>query len=239
MALSKATKAALDAWKEGKGEFPESLEAGVHFENDGAFMSAVDSKAKKREQAAREAATAELLEKLGITDPAEIEQIKAKLDASGAAQTEVEKLKVNHDKAAKELVKEKARTADLTTKLQGIAKRDALSVFAPRVRSQKALAALLEGQLVVGDDGAVTGPEGKSVESMVDELLKTEEYLKSPDFKEGAGTKATAKTTEFKGPIKPPVGEDGKEGQLTRAQGFVNELAAAGWKPPGADAAGP
>ena len=211
----------------------------VKFKTEGEYLASVDKKLKSKISKAVEDATAGLLAKLGVESVDDIEGLIGKVKSSEGAVSEVEKLKGTHDKTAKELAKEQKRTADLTAKLQGIAKRDALSAFAPRVRSQKALAALLEGQLVVSDDGAVTGPEGKSVESMVDELLKTEEYLKSPDFKEGAGTKATAKTTEFKGPFKPPVGADGKEGQLPRAQAFVNELAAAGWKPPGAEAAGP
>lgn len=230
MALSKTVKAALDAWKEGKGEFPDSLETGVHFDNDGAYLASLEPKAKKREQVAREAATAELLEKLGITDPAEIDAIKAKLDASGAAATEVEKLKATHDKTAKELAKEQKRTADLSSKLQGIAKRDALMPFAGRVRSTKALAAMLEGQLTVSDDGAVTGPDGKAVESLVDELLKTETYLANPDFKPGSGTKPTAPKIDL--PFKQ-VGDQ----QLPAAQRIMNELAAKGQLPsmPGAN----
>lgn len=231
MALSKAIKAALDAWKEGKGEFPDALETGVHFENDGAFMSAVDSKAKKREQVARDAATAELLEKLGITDPAEIEQIKAKLDASGAAQSDLDKLKSSHDKTAKELSKEQKRSADLSAKLNGIAKRDALAPFAGRVRSTKALNAMLEGQLAVGEDGTVTGPDGKTVESLVDELLKTETYLANPDFKAGAGTKPTVDK------VKLPFTANG-DGKLGIGQTIVNEMAAKGILPSVAPGAG-
>ncbi len=226
MALSKTIKAALDAWKEGKGEFPDALETGSHFDNDGAYLASWEPRAKKREQAAREAATAELLEKLGITDPAEIEQIKAKLDESGAAKTEVEKLKAMNDKTAKELAKEQKRTADLTGKLQGVAKRDALMPFAGRVRSTKALSAMLEHQLVVGEDGTVTGPEGKTVEALVDELLKTESYLANPDFKAGAGTGSAQ--PKVKVPYVPPKGADGKDQPLSLGQAMVNEMVASG-----------
>lgn len=221
MALSKAIKAALDAWKEGKGEFPGALETGVHFDDDAAFMGVVESKSKKREQAARDAATAELLEKLEITDPAQIDEIKAKLATSGS---ELDKLKADNAKLTKDLGKELKHKGDLAAKLQGIAKRDALAQFAPRVRSTKALAAMLEGQLTVGDDGAVTGPDGKTVESLVDDLLKSETYLANPEFKAGAGTKPNGQKPDAGLPFKAD-----KDGNLPSVgAAMANELVSRG-----------
>lgn len=221
MALSKAIKAALDAWKEGKGEFPDALDAGVHFDNDGAYLASLEPKAKKREQAAREAATAELLEKLGITDPAEIETIKAKIDASGAAATEADKLKLSAEKTAKELAKSQKANADLVGKLQGLAKRDALMPYANRVRDPEALSMFVTPHLDVSEDGTVTGKDGKSIEDIVTGVLTAKDYLKNPDFKAGPGTKPGV--TKVQGPFQP-----NGDGKLSIGQAMVNELAAAG-----------
>jgi hypothetical protein len=234
MPLPKGIKAALDAWKASTGEFPAELDDGVFFPNDGAFMAEVGKKAKGREAQAREAATAEFLSRLGLTDPAEIEAVKETLDKTGVLKTEADKTKGELAKAIKAIEdsrKEtemiKAANVELLGKIKGTTRRSALSAFAAQVVDHEALTMFVEPLLDVSDDGTVTvkSDPKKTIAELVAETLKAKPYLKNPTFKEGTGTKPTPTTeTTAKLPFTP-----NDKGELKNVgQQIVNELYAKG-----------
>lgn len=235
MPLPKGIKAALDAWKAGTGEFPGELDDGVFFPSEGAFIAEVGKKAKGREAQARETATAEFLARLGLTDPAEIEAVKETLDKTGVLKTETDKIKAQLLKATKdledsrkEIETHKTTGAQLTERIKGIAKRDALMEFAPQTVDPQLLSMVIAPNLEVADDGTVTikGGDGKkTVADLVAETLKSKPHLKNPAFKEGAGTKTQPdpKTT-----VNVPFVQKDEKTPLTFAQVAINDLVAKG-----------
>lgn len=203
---------------------PKGDDFAVKFKTEGEFLSAVDKKLKSRVKEAVDTATSELLAKLGVETADDIEGIAAKLKTSGVALTEVEALKKLNGKLAKDVEAGKATIAEHLSKLQGVARRDALLPFAGQVRDVEALSLFVSPHLEVSDDGTVTGKGGKAVKDLVDEVLKTKDYLKNPDFKAGPGTKATAPK------IALPFTAAG-DAKLTPAQQIMNELSSKGQLP--------
>ena len=177
--------------------------------------------AKGRVKEAVETANRELLAKLGVESPDDIEGIAEKLKGSTAAVTEVEALKKLNGKLAKDLEKTQQIAAGHVSKLQGLARRDALLPFAGQVRDVEALSLFVSPQLEVNEDGEVTGKGGRAVKDIVDDVLKAKDYLKNPDFKAGAGTKPGVQ--KIQGPFQP-----NGDGKLSIGQAMVNELAASG-----------
>ena len=191
MPISKAIKDALAAWKEGKGEFPEALDQGVFFDSDAGFVKAAEEKGKSGARKAAEAKQAELLAALGITDPAQIEDVKAKLAATDTSLSEAEKLKAENAKLTKERAKDAKAIDELTGFKTTVLKTQALdphlSKVAPGLRTLVKENWL--GKLTVGEDGKVVAPEGKELGAYVDEQIKANDTLKAPDYRAGgAGT---------------------------------------------------
>jgi len=235
MPLPKEIKSQLDAWKAGTGEFPEALDHGVFFPNDGAFMAEVGKKLKGRESQAREAATAKFLSDLGLTDESEIAAVRETLEKSGALKTETDKVRGELAKALKllddtkkEVETHKGLAAQHSEKLKGLAKRDALMKFAPQVVDPDALSMFISPNLEVADDGTVTvkGDGKKSLDDVVAETLKAKPYLKSPTFKDGTGTRSTPTDTDKK-TVPYPTPKDG-EAPLKPSQIMMNDLVARG-----------
>ncbi len=234
MPLPKGIKAALDAWKAGTGEFPTDLDDGVFFPSTGAFDAEVRRKSKGVESQAKEAAMAKFLAEAGLTDESQIAELRETIEKSGVLKTEADKSKTQMAKLTKDLEdsrKEnetfKGQLAATQGKIKDIAKRDALSKYAPQTTSLEFLSLKIVPDLEVADDGTVTvkSDPKKSLDDMVAETLKAYPILKSPAFKEGTGTRSTPeKKTNV--PFTPPT--DDKDKPLTVAQRMINELVAAG-----------
>lgn len=231
MPLPKGTKAALDAWKAGTGEFPGELDDGVFFPTTGAFDAEVKRKAKGIESQAKDAATAKFLESLGLTDESEIAAVKDTLEKSGVLKTEADKSKAQIAKQAKDLDDSRKETetlkAQLATtqgKVKDITKRDALAKYAPQTTSPSLLSLKLLPDLDVDDEGKVTvkSDPKKSLDDLVAETFKSEPLLKSPTYKEGAGTKPKPDPKSVDLPYKQPEKEGDKP--LTYAQLMMNQL---------------
>ncbi len=191
MPISKALKDALAAWKEGKGEYPEALDTGVFFDSDAGFVKAAEEKGKGHARKAAEAKQAELLAALGITDPAQIEEVKAKLAATDTSLSEAERLKAENAKLTKERAKDAKAIEELTGFKTTVTKSNALEPHLAKVHPD--LRPLVKenwlSKLTVGDDGKVIAPEGKELAAFVDEQIKANQTLKAPDYKAGgAGT---------------------------------------------------
>ncbi len=235
MPLPKGIKAALDAWKAGTGEFPGELDDGVFFPTTGAFDAEVKRKAKGIESQAREAALAKFLGELNLTDESEIAALKETLEKTGALQTEAGKSKAQIAKLAKELEDSKkenetfkGQLAAVQGKVKDTAKRDALAKYAPQTTSLNLLTLKLMPDLEADDDGKVTvkSDPKKSLDDLVAETFKSEPLLKSPTYKEGAGTKPKPDPKTVDLPYKPPEKEGDKP--LTFSQIMMNDLVAKG-----------
>lgn len=205
---------------------PRGDEFAVKFKTEGEFLAAVDKKLKSRVKEATETATRELLAKLGVESPDDLEGIADKLKTSTGAATEAEALKKLNGKLAKDLEKSQQANAAHVAKIQGIARRDALMPFAGQVRDVEALSLFVSPHLEVSEDGTVTGRDGKAVDDIVKDVLKAKDYLRNPDFKDGAGTKATA--SKVKLPFAVPAADDKNAKPLTIGQQIMNELVSAG-----------
>lgn len=220
MPISKALKDALAAWKEGKGEFPDALDSGVFFDSEAGFVKAAEEKSKPHARKAAEAKQAELLAALGITDPAQLEEIKAKLAVTDTSLSEAERLKAENSKQAKELAKRDKAIEELTGFRSTVVKGNALDSHLAKIHPD--LRAMVRenvlGKLTIGEGDKVLGPEGKEPGAYIDELIKATPTLKAPDYKSGgAGTSGT-----------PPKGAP-TNGTDTRtpAQKVVAEMVAA------------
>jgi len=176
---------------EGGGAAAADPKPAVTFKTEGEFLAAVEKRSKGAISKAVEAAKAEILGSLGVETLDDLGSVKERLASTEKTVSEAEKLKAAHDKAVKELDKEKRRGGELTGRLQKIAKRDALMPFMTQVRDSEALAMFAEPHLEVDDEGVVTVKNGRSVEDLVGDILKAKDYLKNPAHKDGAGTTAT------------------------------------------------
>ncbi len=243
MPIPKATKDKLEAWKAGAGEFPEELDAGVFFENEAAFMFQADrrlkpklteaeKKAANSAKEGREAALAEILQGLGVKDPDELSDIKARLAAADGTATELETLKANLSKTERESKKETERLSKENAVLLGfkttVLKDKAIAPHLAKIHPdmRDVISENLHGKLVIDGD-KITLPEGKAIDAFVDELITAKPSLKAPDYKGGAGTKPGGKA-EGEGKDKGKGGAGEGQGDQTppKFKGTREELAA-------------
>jgi hypothetical protein len=231
MPISKELKAALDAWKAGTGEYPAELDNGVFFRNEGAYLDDVGKKSKSREGKAREEATADFLARLGLTNPEEIESVKAALEKSGVLKTEVEKVKGDLAKYADEIKKRDATIAekdkaigDLSGFKTKVLKTEALTPHLAKIAPdfRDLVSENLLGKIAVDEAGKIAGPEGKDISALVDDLIKAKPSLKAPDFKPAPGTKPTTEKPNL------PFAKTEGGPELSVGQRAVNEMIAKG-----------
>lgn len=193
MPLSKEVKAALEAWKKGEGEFPAALDSGMFFDDEKVFLDAAgkrfDGKVRQAAKEAQEKATATLLEQLGVSDPAQIAEIKERLAASDATATEAQKLSLEVKRLGRELEKEKGNAQGLLGFKIEVLKDRALSPLLGKIHPdfRDLVRENLSAKLTVDGD-KIMGPEGKDPEALVEALLKQKPALKAPEIKEGSGT---------------------------------------------------
>lgn len=175
----------------------------VAFKSEGEYLASVEARSKgminKAVTKAVDATRAEILGALGVESVEELAGVKERLATTEKQVSEAEKLKAAHDRANRDLEKERKRSGELTTRLHGIAKRDALTPFIGQVVDAEVFTMLLDPHLEVDDEGSVHVKDGRALENVVEDLLKKREYLKRPAAREGAGTAATeprARATE-------------------------------------------
>lgn len=189
--------------KEGES-LPAELESGVFFEDEGAFLAAADKKsrskvteaeknAEKRAREARETALNEIFEKLGVTDPEQLEEIKGKLADAEGTRDRAAKLEADLNKLSKESKKALDALTKERDELLGFktthVKRSALSPHLAKIHPdfRDIVEENLLGKLAI-DGEKITAPEGKEIAAYVDEIIKAKPSLKAPDFQRGAGT---------------------------------------------------
>lgn len=173
----------------------------VSFRTEGEFLAAVQKKTRKAVDDAIAATKTELFGALGIESADDLPGLAERLKTTEKTVSEHDKLKAAHDKLTKEFAKEQKKTGDLSGRLIKIAKRDALLPFVGQVVDPEVFTDIMDRQLEVDEDGAVTVKSGQKLEDAVADLLKSKAYLKKPDAAQGAGSSA-------KEPLKPKDGKD-------------------------------
>lgn len=167
------------------------------FDTDAEFFAAADKRATKKVKEAVDEAVGKVLEKLDVDSVDEIEEkIATKLKDAGAVGEELKKLQGQLKKTEKERDTEKARADSLGSFRTKHLKQQALLKHAPKVIDPEVLDALVGNTLVVGDDDTVSGPDGKTVDKIVDEFLAAKPHLKAADYKPGAGSGSREKPPE-------------------------------------------
>jgi len=217
----------------------ELFEPVVAFENEGQFLEASEKKAKpkltaaeekraKEVKEARESVLAEFLAKHNIKDPDEIDEWRTKLAAAEGTLTEFDKLKGELKERDKKLAKLEKDNGELvgfkTTHLKRSALTPHMAKIHPDLRDE--LESAWMSSLVIDDKGNVTFPEGKAIESVIDEKVKAKPSLKAPDYKAGAGTgSGTGKTgDDGDGDKKPDPKPDPNAPKPTFRESLVKAL---------------
>ena len=177
----------------------------VTFKTEGEFLAAVEKRSKGSVSKAVDAARSEILTALGVESIDDLAGVKDRLASTEKTVSEAEKLKLSHDKTTKELEKERKKAAELSGRLVKIAKRDALLPLAAQVRDTEIVAMLVDPLLEVDEEGAVSVKDGRKLENVVSDLLKSRDFLAMPARKDGAGTTATEPRT------KPDAKTDAKD----------------------------
>lgn len=174
----------------------------VAFRTEGEFLNAVEKRSKGLVTKAVDAFRTEILGTLGVESIEELAGVKERLATTEKTVSEAEKSKATLDKTTRELDKERKRSGELTARLHGIAKRDALAPYVGHVVDPEVFNMLLDPQLEVDDEGSVHVKDGRALENVVEDLLKKRDWLKRPAAREGAGTAAAeprAKPTDGAG----------------------------------------
>lgn len=190
----------------GGDKLPTDPKPAVSFKTEGEFLAAAEKRAKGLINKAVDTARGEILASLGVESIEDLAGIKERLVTTEKQVSEAEKLKAAHDKANRDLEKERKRSGDLSGRLIKIAKRDALLPYVGQVVDPEVLTMLIDPLLEVDEEGSVSVKDGRALENVVEDLLKKREYLKKPGTKDGAGTAATeprAKAADGKGDPKP------------------------------------
>ncbi len=156
----------------------------VAFKTKAEFHAEVDRKTKSAVSKAVEDVRADLFSKFGVEAPEELDSIVEKVKSAKAAITETDKLRNDLSRATKQILA-KDETIGMLKNWKHVAlKQRAIQQFASKVVDIETLTSLLEPKMVVNDeDDVVTGPNGKSLEDIVDDILKTKTFLKVPEFK--------------------------------------------------------
>lgn len=181
----------------------------VSFETEGEFHAAVERKTKKAVASAIAEARKSILADLGVEDGEDVSALKEKLASSQKGLSELEQAKKELAKTTSTLRSLEKQAAELGAFKATHLKRTALAPFAGRTadKTGETLVDLLGPKLVIGDDGAVTGPDGVPVEKLVEDLISSRPFLKAPDYKPGGGTSAKG------APAPAPAGQGGQANQ--------------------------
>jgi len=181
----------------------------ITFKTEADFHREIERKSKSAVKAAVEEANKSILEALGIDSLDDLPTVVEAAKQTKVVKTETDKLKNDFTKLTKELQKSQEANAGLMQWKQRAIKANALSAYSSKTVDLETLSALVESKIAIGDDDSVSGPNGKSLEEIVNEVFKAKPFLKAPDNTPGAGTKPGAKSDAKTAPAKK-ADEDNK-----------------------------
>ncbi len=165
----------------------------ITFPTEGAFFAAVDKKAKPLITKAVEEAKRAIFEQLGLDSDDELPGIVETVKKGRTAATEADTLKRELAKERKEKATALEAAGNLLNWKHTAIKQSALAPYSGKTVDLETLQALILPRLTIGDDDSLSGPNGKSVEDMINDVFKAKPFLKAPDNTPGAGTKPGAK----------------------------------------------
>lgn len=172
----------------GDGTPPEDKAPEITFKTKGEFHAEVARKTKAEVTKATETLRQELLGKLGIESDEDIEAFKVRVEKAKTVVGETDGLKNAIEKANKKIKALEEGNQGLVGWKHSALKKEAVAKYAQRVADLELFQMYLEPKIVINDDDTVTGPHGKSLDDVVEDMLKAKPILKAPDFKPGAGT---------------------------------------------------
>lgn len=183
------------------------------FKTQGEFNAEMDRKTKNAVAQATQAMRDEIYSKLGILEPEELEVVAKKMESAKAAVSETDRIKNDLTRAQKLLAQREEQNKNLVGWKHSSLKKQALTQFSNKVADFELMSLMLEPKLVINDDDTVSGPNGKPLDDMIEDLLKQKPILKIPDFKAGAGTTpAGGKSSKDGAAAKPKTEEESKDG---------------------------
>lgn len=172
-----------------KGGTPPEKKPEVSFPTRGEFHAEIDRKLKPAVAKAVEETSRKYLEALGIESEEELTSVVETVKKGKAAVTETDQLKQQHTKLTKQhAALQEQFNAAMSWKHRAI-KQSALSAYSSKTVDLETLAALVEPKIQIGEDDVATGPNGKALEDVIEEIFKAKPFLKVPDNSAGAGTK--------------------------------------------------
>ncbi len=171
----------------------------ITFPTEGAFHAAVDKKLKPAIAKAVAEANRALLEQLGLDSEDELPNVVETVKKSKTAATESETLKRDLTKLSKQAKELQDSNAGLLNWKHTAIKQNALAPFSGKTVDLETLSALVLPRISIGDDDSVSGPDGKSIEDLVESVFKAKPFLKVPDNNAGAGTKPGGGKSDGKG----------------------------------------
>lgn len=174
----------------GDKDSSEADKPAVSFKTEGDFLKAVEKKATPRIKEAAEKAVSDVLARLGVDNIDAVDGIKDALSKHEGTKSEAEKVKAEADKTAKALRSLEKRNAELETFRTSHLKERALLAHASKTIDIDTVTQLLSPKLTVGDDGAVSAPDNKSVEDAIEALLEAKPHLRASGQRSGPGTSA-------------------------------------------------
>jgi hypothetical protein len=173
---------------DGEGKAKAEPKPEIAFKTKAEFHAEVDRKTKAAVTKAIEETKRALLEGLGVESEEELPTIVETVKKGKAAVTETDAIKNAHAKLTKQhATLQEQYSAAISWKHKSL-RQSALNAFASKTVDLETLAALVEPKIVIGDDDSVTGPNGKALEDLVDDIFKAKPFLKVPDNTPGAGT---------------------------------------------------
>jgi hypothetical protein len=178
----------------GEGGGSPDPKPAITFKTEADFLREIERKTKSATAKAAEEAKRALLEQLGLESDEDVPSIVETVKKSKTAATEADKLRSAFTKLEKEHKNTQEINGVLLNWKHTALKQGVLNAYASKTVDLEILAALVAPKLVIGDDDSVTGPNGVSVEEMVNGIFKAKPLLKAPDNTPGAGTKPGAKT---------------------------------------------
>lgn len=182
----------------------------IAFKTKAEFHAEVDRKTKSAVAKATEDTTRKYLEALGIESEEELASVVETVKKGKTAVSETEALKQQHNKLTKDHAKLKEGFDGLLGWKRQALVSSALSAYSGKTVDLETLSALVVPKLSISDDDSVTGPNGMSLEDVIEGVFKLKPFLKVPDNTAGAGTKPGGGKSEGdgkpkkKGEIPPP-----------------------------------
>lgn len=188
------------------GDKPPEPKPEVSFKTKAEFHAEIERKTKSAVRAAVDEANKALLEKLGVESEDDLPAIVEGVKKSKQAVSDSDKLKGDYAKLEKKHNAAVEQVASLSQWRESAIKGRAISAYQSKTVDLETLTLLVGSKIVIRDDDSVSGPDGKALDDVVEEILKAKPFLKAADHVGGAGTKPGGGKPDGDAKPKPNLG---------------------------------